>query len=173
MTEPPGLFDLPDPQEEIATSDAAAIRWWIEPAVGLWPQLADTPDLPRCSGKLAYDDALRTSILRSKTTTRTSTDPPVALKHSSDEERRSLREQGPHCSRGSHPELVVEHPLAGGVRASCLIEVAFGEVDADQDAVCALAQHVGPHDRQCHLDGEAELTCLGESLSDVLQNVHA
>ena len=49
MTEPPGLFDLPDPQEEIATSDAAAIRWWIEPAVGLWPQLADTPDLPRCS----------------------------------------------------------------------------------------------------------------------------
>lgn len=63
MTEPPGLFDLPDqpdltrraspdrgrrsehwtrPREEIATSDAAAFRWWIETAAGIWPQLADT-----------------------------------------------------------------------------------------------------------------------------------
>jgi hypothetical protein len=55
MTEPPGLFDLPAPDltrprlpwprqsqralEEIATSDAAAIRWWNEPAAGVWPQL--------------------------------------------------------------------------------------------------------------------------------------
>jgi hypothetical protein len=33
--------DLLDPHEEIATSDAAAVRWWIEPTTGTWPQLAE------------------------------------------------------------------------------------------------------------------------------------
>jgi len=33
--------DLLDPHEEIATSDAAAVRWWIEPTTGIWPQLAE------------------------------------------------------------------------------------------------------------------------------------
>lgn len=33
--------DLLDPNEEIATSDAAAVRWWVEPTTGLWPQLAE------------------------------------------------------------------------------------------------------------------------------------
>jgi hypothetical protein len=34
----PGLLD---PHEEITTSDAAAVRWWIEPTTGIWPQLAE------------------------------------------------------------------------------------------------------------------------------------
>jgi hypothetical protein len=33
--------ELLDPYEEITTSDAAAIRWWIEPTTGIWPQLAE------------------------------------------------------------------------------------------------------------------------------------
>ena len=33
--------DLLDPHEEITTSDAAAVRWWVEPTTGVWPQLAD------------------------------------------------------------------------------------------------------------------------------------
>src|SRR5690349_14447700 len=33
--------DLLDPHEEIATSDAAAVRWSIEPTAGIWPQLAE------------------------------------------------------------------------------------------------------------------------------------
>jgi hypothetical protein len=33
--------DLLDPHEESTTSDAAAVRWWIEPT-GIWPQPADT-----------------------------------------------------------------------------------------------------------------------------------
>ncbi|HVL86342.1 MAG TPA: hypothetical protein VM367_18905 [Pseudonocardia sp.] len=33
--------DLLDPYEEILTSNAAAVRWWIEPTEGLWPQLAE------------------------------------------------------------------------------------------------------------------------------------
>jgi hypothetical protein len=33
--------DLLDPLEEIATSDAAAIRWWIEPTSRIWPELAE------------------------------------------------------------------------------------------------------------------------------------
>jgi hypothetical protein len=33
--------DLLDPCEEITTSDAAAVRWWIEPTTGIWPQLAE------------------------------------------------------------------------------------------------------------------------------------
>lgn len=33
--------DLRDPYEEITTSDAAAIRWWIEPTTGIWSQLAE------------------------------------------------------------------------------------------------------------------------------------
>jgi hypothetical protein len=32
---------LLDPLEEIPTSDAAAVRWWIEPTSGIWPQLAE------------------------------------------------------------------------------------------------------------------------------------
>jgi hypothetical protein len=33
--------DLLDSYEEITTSDAAAVRWWIEPTTGIWPQLAE------------------------------------------------------------------------------------------------------------------------------------
>jgi hypothetical protein len=33
--------DLLDPLEEFTTSDAAAVRWWIEPTSGIWPQLAE------------------------------------------------------------------------------------------------------------------------------------
>jgi len=33
--------DLLEPQEEIALSSAAAVRWWVEPTAGTWPQLAD------------------------------------------------------------------------------------------------------------------------------------
>jgi hypothetical protein len=33
--------DLLDPHEEITTSAAAAIRWWIESTTGTWPQLAE------------------------------------------------------------------------------------------------------------------------------------
>ncbi|MEJ7705029.1 MAG: hypothetical protein WKF47_15875 [Geodermatophilaceae bacterium] len=33
--------DLLDPHEEIANSDAAAVRWWIEPTTGTWPWLAE------------------------------------------------------------------------------------------------------------------------------------
>lgn len=32
--------DLLDPHEEITISSAAAVRWWIEPTTGTWPQLA-------------------------------------------------------------------------------------------------------------------------------------
>lgn len=31
--------ELLDPHEEVATSDAAAVRWWTEPTTGTWPQL--------------------------------------------------------------------------------------------------------------------------------------
>ena len=33
--------DLLDDHEEIATSNAAAIRWWIDPTTGIWPELAE------------------------------------------------------------------------------------------------------------------------------------
>lgn len=33
--------DLLDPHEEILTSDAAAVRWWVEPTTGVRPELAD------------------------------------------------------------------------------------------------------------------------------------
>lgn len=33
--------DLLDPHEEISTSDAAAVRWRVEPTTGVWPQLAE------------------------------------------------------------------------------------------------------------------------------------
>lgn len=32
--------DLLDPHEEVATSNAAAVRWWTDPTTGTWPQLA-------------------------------------------------------------------------------------------------------------------------------------
>jgi hypothetical protein len=37
--------DLLDMHEEITTSDAAAIRWWVEPTTGVWPQLAEALQL--------------------------------------------------------------------------------------------------------------------------------
>ena len=40
-TEPTDDPDLLDPLEEIPISDAAAVRWWIEPTSGIWPQLAE------------------------------------------------------------------------------------------------------------------------------------
>ena len=30
-----------DPHEEIDTSDASAVQWWIEPTAGVWPELAE------------------------------------------------------------------------------------------------------------------------------------
>lgn len=33
--------DLLDPHEEIAISSAAAVRWWIDPTAGTWPELAE------------------------------------------------------------------------------------------------------------------------------------
>ncbi len=37
----PDEDDQLDPHDEIITSNAAAVRWWIEPTEGLWPQLAE------------------------------------------------------------------------------------------------------------------------------------
>ena len=33
--------DLLDPHQEVATSNAAAVRWWIDPTTGIWPELAE------------------------------------------------------------------------------------------------------------------------------------
>lgn len=36
-----GDSDLLDERQEIAASNAAAVRWWIDPATGIWPELAE------------------------------------------------------------------------------------------------------------------------------------
>ena len=50
--------DLLDPHEEIDTSDAAAVRWWIEPTTGTWPQLAEAVRLDAVDLD-ATDESLR------------------------------------------------------------------------------------------------------------------